>query len=395
MAINLSRNTRLWISTVNTGHNSSNTFEIPVQEGYSLTQSVGTADISAEEAGPVPTRGGKRFNTQLDPVEWSFSTYFNPYSITDDSSETFKLTVDMLLWHSLASSSTTDTEFTDGAWDGVTAAGTSKVYGDSTKFKVDFSNNNAHVLTELFMYFQIDNDVFLVEQAQVGQAEISIDISDIAQVAWSGNATKYTRLSAEPAFIAGGGVAYNESAPIADRYAAIPANKVYLINKLTTMSFQSDVSGTNLFYSVPITAGTVTINNNVTYLTPNTLSEVDVPIGSFTGAFEVTGTLSAYLRYSANAGTTAGEPKGTTNLLEDMQANPGKVTNTTNVVMYIGGQATGTPLVKITMPTTHVAVPTLSTDDIVSTEIEFKAIPTSADLISGDEITIEMTDAQA
>lgn len=389
MAINLSRNTRLWVSTVKTGHNNSNTFEIPVQEGYSLSQSVATADVSVEEAGPTPTRGGKRFNTSLDPVDWSFATYFNPYKDAD----TNVYAVDMLMWHALATSDAVGHDF-----DASSALDTlSKTEGTANSFTVDFSNNSAHVLTTLHLYFQIDNDVYLVDSAQVGQAEISVDIADIAMASWSGQALSYTRLASAPAFIAGGGISFVDSTgtPTADRYVAIASNKKYLVNKLTTMDFQSDVSGSNLFYKVPLTSGSITINNNVTYLTPNTLAEVDSPIGSFTGSFEVTGTLDAYMRDTGANGTTKLEAKGTTELLEDMLGNTSKVTNISNATLYIGGETSGAPQVKIVMPTLHIAVPSLSVDDVISTSIEFKAIPTSADLLSGDELTVEMFTAIA
>jgi hypothetical protein len=388
MAINLSRNTRLWVSTVKTGHNNSNTFEIPVQEGYSLSQSVATADVSVEEAGPVPTRGGKRFNTNLDPVDWSFSTYFNPYV---NSLESNIYAVDMIMWHALATSNAVGVDF-----DGAAPLGTgSLTSGDTTSFAVDFSNNSAHVLTTLYLYFEIDNDVYLVDAAQVGQAEISIDISDIAMVAWSGQALSYTRLGAAPAFIAGGGLEFVDTTPTADKYVAISSAKKFLVNKLTTMDFQSDVSGTSLFYNIPLTSGSITINNNVTYLTPNTLAEVDTPIGSFTGSFEVTGSLDAYMRSTGADGVLVGDAKGTTELLEDMLGNTSKVTNISDATIYIGGETTGTSQIKINMPTLHIAVPSLSVDDVISTSIEFKAVPTSADLESGDELTVEMFTAIA
>ena len=402
MAINLSRNTRLWVSTVTTGHNNSNTFELPVQEGYGLSQSVATADVSVEEAGPTPTRGGKRFNTNLDPVEWSFATYFNPYALSDTAStpNEYKFAVDMLMWHALASGNSVPVNLDNDAWD-VTGPtpGAAKVFGDTDAFKVDFSNNSAHVLTKLYLYFKIDSDVFFVSGAQVGQAEIAIDIADIAMTSWSGNALSYSRLGSEPSFIAAGGASYDDSTPTAG-YVAIPDNKVFLINKLTTMDFQSDVADTTdsqvmKHYSTPLTSGSITINNNVTYLTPNTLSQVDAPIGSFTGAFEVTGTLDAYMRSTGGSGATKNTAKGTTELLEDMLSNPGKITNVTNATLFIGGEAAGSPQVKLSIPTMHIAVPSLSVDDVISTSIEFKAIPTSTDLQSGDEISIEMTPEQS
>ena len=56
-----------------------------------------------------------------------------------------------------------------------------------------------------------------------------------------------------------------------------------------------DNSDSEVFGGVAITGATVTISNNITYLTPATLSRIDRPIGSFTGSFDVSGSLQCYL----------------------------------------------------------------------------------------------------
>ena len=132
---------------------------------------------------------------------------------------------------------------------------------------------------------------------------------------------------------------------------------------------------------------TLTINNNVTYLTPNTLAEVDNAIGSFTGSFEVTGTIEAYLRDNVGSDGTTGTEYGSANLLAHMLAEVGDaVTNAANIVFQVGG-GTGSRA-EITIPLAQLSVPSLSIDDVVSTSIEFKGIPSSTDLISGDEISL-------
>lgn len=377
MAINLSRNTRLWVSTVTSGHNNANTFEIPVQEGYTLSQSVSTSDVTVDEAGPTPTRGSKRFNDSLDPVEWSFGTYISPYT---SGGKTYL--VDMIMWQGLGVAKAIAPDFDNVGL-------TSKVKSSATKFSVDFTDNSAHVLTELYLYFLIDNQMYLVSRAQVGQAEFGIDISDIAMVTWSGQAISYEAITT-PAFVAGGGLAFDTTAPVADRYVAIPANKKYLVNKLTIMDLNADVApDANDAYNIPITGGSFSINNNITYLTPSTLSEVDKPIGSFTGTFDVSGSVDAYLRDTGGDGTR-GTPYGSAELLSHMLANVGSaVTNAANLVMHIGGKASGDPSCVITIPNGHLSVPEFSADDVVSSSMEIKGIPTSTDLTSGTEVYID------
>lgn len=378
MAINLSRNTRLWVSTVDKDgtHTPANTFEIPVQDGYSLSQSVSSSDVTVEEAGPVPTRGSKRFNDTLDPVEWSFTTYNTPYL------ETNHYVVDMLLWHALASGNSI-------ALDLDNTSTSAEVYGDATSFKVGFANNAAHVLTKLYLYFKIDNQMYYVANAQVNEAAISVDITDISQTAWSGQAISYEPI-ADPAFVAAGGAAF-DSTSVAPGYVRISPAKKYLVNKLTVMELNADVApSANDYYSIPITSASITISNNITYLTPSTLAEVDKPIGSFTGTFDVSGSVEAYLRKTGGDGTS-GNGYGSAELLEHMLSTAsGSVTNTANLVLYINGKNVGEPQMIITIPTGHLSIPEVSVDSVVSTSFELKGIPNDADLQSGTEVSLEI-----
>lgn len=88
MSYNLARNSRVFFTTdvnattgvVNTGAlTSANTFEIQVLDGFSFTQNTQADTVTLSEGGAVPTRGQRSFNTALDPVDFSFSTYLRPY----------------------------------------------------------------------------------------------------------------------------------------------------------------------------------------------------------------------------------------------------------------------------------------------------------------------------
>lgn len=93
MAINLSRNTKVFFTTnvdsngvitdANSGFTSANTFEIRVQDGYSFTQSTQQQVITISEGGNTPVRGQRAFNSQLDPVDFSISTYMCPTLAAD------------------------------------------------------------------------------------------------------------------------------------------------------------------------------------------------------------------------------------------------------------------------------------------------------------------------
>ena len=375
MALNLSRNSRLWVSTVDTGNDNTNTFEIPLQDGFSFSQAMTSEDVTVEEAGPTPTRGSKRFNSTLDPVEWSFATYITPYVWDTDKHQV----VDALLWHALASGSAPDL-----AGDDLGGVGDTPIYGGSSAFNVAFSDNTHHVLTELFLFFKVDNQTFKIHAAQVNQAELSIDIADIGMISWTGQGTTLETI-ADPAFMAGTGLAYVATGGTSDDYVAIPTSKQYLLNKLTVMDLNSDVApggSPNDFYEIALTSASITINNNITFVTPATLAVVDLPIGSFTGSFEVTGTVESYLKDTGGDGLV-GTPFGSQELLEHMLVDR-RVATASSMKFYVGGIAS--PVAEITIPNAQIAIPAISIDSVVSQSFEFKAMPTTDDLTDGGEI---------
>jgi hypothetical protein len=226
-----------------------------------------------------------------------------------------------------------------------------------------------------------------------------VDISDIAMCAWSGQGLKYETI-ARPTFAVEAtpgvnGDVYRATAPVANKYVRIPAVRDFLVNKLTVMTLNSDaapgqVPGTNDNYNIPITGASITINNNVTFLTPSTLSQVDQPIGSFAGAFDVSGSFDAYLRTNAGSTGVSGNPYGSSELLSHMLAgSQNRVTNSSNLSFVIGGTVATDPKLTIRIPRAHLAIPTFSVEDIVSTSVEFKGITSSAALQSGDEVSLE------
>lgn len=86
MSFNLVRNSRVFFTTnVNafgvvqtTGLTPTNTYEIQVLDGFSFSQNTQNETVTLNEAGEAPVRGQRSFNTSLDPVDFSFSTYMRP-----------------------------------------------------------------------------------------------------------------------------------------------------------------------------------------------------------------------------------------------------------------------------------------------------------------------------
>ena len=375
MALQLSRNSRLWVSTVDTGNDSSNTWEFPLMDDFSFSAPVESTDITIDEAGPRPTRGSRRFNDAIAPVDWSFSTYIRPY--IDNSNH---YVIDQIMWHSLASpvdipydptNANTITPEADGTHTivaGADASGNSAVFGDASGFKVGFNYNSAHELTELFLFFRVDNKTYKISGVQVSQAEISIDISDIGSTSWSGQALTLTQMDADPAFMSG--VAGTD-------YTGIVNSAGYLKNKLTTMLLSGDASGAPKDYNINVTGCSITINNNVTFLTPTTLGQVDRPIGSFTGTFQVTGSFDAYVNTVTD---------GSSDLWKDLSAS---LSNTNSFALSFNVGGPKSPVAVINVPTAQLSIPELSVDDLVSVTTEFMGIPATTDMNDGLEVNLE------
>lgn len=87
---NLKRNSRVFFTTnldtankvLLTGHTTATTYELSVLDGFSFTQTTTAQAVTLNEAGSTPTRGQRSFNTALNPVDFSFSTYMRPNTVS-------------------------------------------------------------------------------------------------------------------------------------------------------------------------------------------------------------------------------------------------------------------------------------------------------------------------
>jgi hypothetical protein len=352
MSVQLLRNTRVFLSTVTTGHAPTNTFEIQVGDDLSFSQATSSSSVEVTEAGATPQRGTAQFNDSLDPAEWSFSTYLRSY--VDAGLD--KFVPDALLWHALASGS---------AFDKTTPAGLS---ANDVNTLVKFTDNSHHELTKVQIYLLVDNIWYHIVDGQVGSATLSNEITDLGMTTWSGQGTLLNRLASAPFDIA------TEATTI-----DCSSTASFIRNKLTIMKLTDNSNGK--VYTIPLTGGSVDFNNNITYLTPTTLSCLDVPIGSFTGSFSVTGNVTAYL---------SGAVAGSAELLDDLLTERA-VTNSFELALVMGGSsATAAPGVVVVLPTAQISIPTISSADVIGTEMSFTGI--GSDFGTGDEVFIGMSD---
>ena len=370
-----------------------NTFKLGVLDGYSFSQGSDATDVTISEAGAAPNRGSKRFNDSLPPAEWSFQTYVRPFkhgTNSHRSSGTHDM-VENILWAAIAGK-----DITGGSESGTSATA---VTCDATDADVSFARSDHHELLKLSIFFALENTTYRLNECQVNQAEIDFSIDGIATISWSGNATTIDQVSTavqDPSkaitVVTDGTETISSAATYTEAYNYVdttaPSDGDYLRNKLSTLSLthtknasgvlEVGASDSTTTYDINITGGSLTIANNITYVTPETLGLVDVPVGSFSGARQVSGSLTMYLDTKAN---------GSNSLLSDLTAATDLVNNAFDMSLFMGGGSSSTPVVEFDLPKAHLQIPTIETADIISTTVEFAAQGT--DLLTGDEMTVK------
>ena len=390
-----------------------NTFRMGVLDGYSFSQGSDSTDVTISEAGAAPNRGSKRFNDSLPPAEWSFGTYVRPFKHGANSFRaegTFDC-CENILWAALSGTGLPNaTENTSG----------SGVFVSNTAVKgslCNFTESDVHELMKLNLYFALENTTYRLNQAQINQAEVDFSIDGIAQITWSGNATTIDQVSSaieDPSkHIIQGTSAATPTSGNTDTFAETynyadttgPSDADYLRNKLSSLYLDADAQGggassnglDNRTYDINITGGSLTIANNVTYVTPETIGVIDKPIGSFTGARVVSGSLTMYLDTKTD---------GSNQLLTDLANATDLVTNVFDLRLFMGVNGTvdtdnegmeaddfTAPGVEFNMPKAHLTVPTVEVGDLISASVEFAAHGT--DLLTGDEMQVKYLAATA
>ena len=383
-----------------------NTFRLGVLDGYSFSQGSDSTDVTISEAGAAPNRGSKTFNDSLPPAEWSFGTYVRPFVHGTNS---FRNALDHdcvenILWAALSGTALPGDAAANGR--GVVVGTTAQ--GGS---ECNFEKSDVHELMKLNLYFALENTTYRLNEAQVNQAEVDFSIDGIAQITWSGNATTIDQVGEaieDPSkYIIQGTSAGTPTSGTNDLYRETfnyadttgPSDADYLRNKLSTLYLDADLQGggsstqglDNKTYDINITGGSLTIANNVTYVTPETIGVVDKPIGSFTGARVISGSLNMYLDTKTN---------GSNQLMTDLSNATDIITNVFDMRLFMGVSGTvgsdndamgaddfTAPGVEFNMPKTHIQVPVIEVGDLISVSLEFSAHGT--DLLTGDELKVK------
>ena len=163
MALSLSRNATFYASYVAAGTSTwvgngtnpsdSDTFEIPILDGFSFSQATGTQNVTLNEAGATPKRGQKIFNTSLEPVDWSFTTYMRPFTDSADSDK--HSATEKLLWNALVSNTQTNNTSTGG------------IACDTTDMTIDFEDSEHNQLLKFTGWFAFSDSSLTYELANM------------------------------------------------------------------------------------------------------------------------------------------------------------------------------------------------------------------------------------
>ena len=228
----------------------------------------------------------------------------------------------------------------------------------STYSLVTSGGSNVNQLLKFGMIFVVDNAVYVVDNCAMGQVSVDFGLDAIATAAWTGQGTALSE---------------NTTITLATLVAGSTAKRTdaqFITNKLSTVSMSlvnaigAAAAGTS--YAVALTGGNITINNNITYITPANLGVVNVPATYYTGTRAVTGTLNAYLKTGTGVGST-GE------LLKNMLAGiTGSVEPMATLSIAIGGSANATKVI-LDMPSVTFSIPSVDVQQVVSTAINFTA----------------------
>jgi len=392
-------------------------WEIPVLDGFSFSQATNSSEITLNEmesSAGVSRRGRRAFNDSLAPGEWSFSTYVRPFTAAGATQGTGSAdaaaevhAVEEVLWALMAGAN----NYAAAKYD---RGGTDVLIPGGSNMTVNFNSSNVSTLSTFNLYFVLgdaNRTVMKLDGCVVGEASLDFDIDGIATIAWSGNAANivdftgsvhtdntapvHSDTTADGTTMAVGdvwldandghrlyvttNVGNGSEANTAYVNEAITNTTNFIRNRLTVLtvtptSQDPDNDSSNELessYSLTLTGGNVTVSNNITFITPEELGLVNVPIGHVTGTRSVSGSFTCYL--TEDTSTT----NASRDFFEDLRAITNVVTNSFALVFKIGG-ASGTGL-ELNMATSHVEIPTHSIEDVISLETNFQALPSTID----------------
>tara|TARA_B100000902_G_scaffold169355_1_gene163916 strand:+ start:2225 stop:3976 length:1752 start_codon:yes stop_codon:yes gene_type:complete len=305
----------------------------------------------------------------------------------------------------------------------------------SDRSVINFTDSNRSALGTFNLYFILSDRsegrlIYKLENAVVNEAGIDFDIDGISTINWSGMAGqikdvtslgagvgKWTAKATAPTTTAVGefwiDTANSDRVYISRATSGTSIIGVssgthwqrvieegttdtgnFIRNRLTQLTlapetvFQAGTTFTNASgssdsyetsYQVALTGGSVTISNNISYLTPEELGKVNQPIEHITGTRTVAGSLTCYLGSSDVATNKVSD------LFKDLVADNNTVINKFAITLQVGGTGSG-PKLELSLPLSHLEIPSHSIEDVISVETNFSGL--GSGIGESDEIKV-------
>lgn len=350
-------------------------WEIPVLNGYSFPQTTNTQEITVEEmadATGASRRGKAVFNESISPTDWSFDVYARAYIV-----DGVHRSIDEVLWACLLANNPVMTANADKSletWSQAVTIGASQLDFDAADSNfVSLGTFNLYFVlganTAADYNFEADGDttIYKIPNAVVNEASISLEVEGITMISWSGmggTVEEVATFNAAGAIIAGTNQTNN-----------------LIRSRFTALTLSSSVSGSPIDYAITLTGGSITINNGITFLTPEEIGKVNQPLAHVTGTRSVSGSFSCYLDEVTN---------GPIDLYEDLLGAQEADRNVFELDFYVGGKDGANdrprgPGLQFKMERAHLEVPQVNPDDVISLEVNFSGLGST--LAATDELT--------
>jgi hypothetical protein len=255
--------------------------------------------------------------------------------------------------------------------------GTGGITSTAAACTVDLEESNKNQLLKLTGWFVFsDSGInYRLSNMCVNSASMDFDVDGIAQITCSGYASAVDSVAA--------GSTPTTAGAATDGYVAAPATADFILNRLSTVVLTSSISGSSKAYTFALTGGNVTIDNGITYVTPETLGVINTPIDHQTGTRAMSGNFTCYLDTAAFSSKVMYD-----DMLADVNGADPDITNVFSIALNIGG--TSAPNVVFTMPKAHLELPTLDTADVMGVTINWTALEDGFGT-GNDEATIVYT----
>ena len=271
----------------------------------------------------------------------------------------------------------TDVKLTRTAWN-----------SGATRAEVTTALSNKNQLVKFGMIMVVDGITYAIDNCCMNQAVIDFGLDGIATIAWTGMGTALRQVSPTVVFAAPGSAGSLVGGTvtggiIGSGYVYKNTAAEFITNKLSTVSLRAGINGTGAATNLALTGGSITINNNITYVTPANLGVVNLPVGYYTGTRAISGSVTAYLR------TGSTNTAGLLSTLLGNAASSAGIEPKYQLILTIGGSAASTK-VEVEVPMAFLQIPTIDAAAVMSTTINFTAEGSSS-VYNAQEIDIENT----